>query len=63
MFSSLGRLLQRLHAVGLREAGPDVGAHVHLALPVRAVDARRAFGVDDAHQVVEPHQLAVLRGT
>ncbi len=51
-------LLQRLHAVRLRETRADVGAHVHLPLAVLPVDARRAFRVHDAHDVVEPDQLA-----
>ena len=59
---------QRGDAVGQAEAGRDHGAQAHLALPVRAVDARGGEARRDPHEVVEAHEVGragrdVLRET
>ena len=52
----LGRRAEGLDAVGQRVAGRHVGPHRRHPLAVDAVDARRGFGVVEAHDVVQPRQ-------
>ena len=53
--------LDRVDPVRLAEARGDACAQAHLALPVRAVDARGRGRAHNLHEVVEAHEAAARR--
>ena len=56
-----GRLLERVHPVGLAVAGRDDAAEPVLALALRPVDARRRLVARDLDEVVQPDEPAAGR--
>ena len=48
--------IERLETIGEGETGSDLSAQAYLALAIQPVDARRAHGRRDQHQIVKPHQ-------
>ena len=51
-----------LNAISERVTGGDRSAQADGSLAVKAIDARCVHGVDDAHQVVQPHEATAAAG-